>query len=38
MNISDIALKYGFFHPSHFTQEYKKLFGKTPTETLIRKQ
>jgi len=36
--VSEIALKYGFFHPSHFTQEYKKLFGKTPTETLIKNQ
>jgi AraC-like DNA-binding protein len=32
--VSDIALQYGFFHPSHFTLEYKKLFGMTPTQTL----
>jgi AraC family ethanolamine operon transcriptional activator len=36
VNISNIALKYGFFHPSHFTLEYKKLFGETPTQTLTK--
>jgi len=34
INVSDIAFKYGFFHSSHFTSEYKKLFGETPTKTL----
>jgi AraC family ethanolamine operon transcriptional activator len=34
MHISDVALKYGFFHPSHFSQDYKKMFGETPTQTL----
>lgn len=34
--ISDIALKYGFFHMGHFGSEYKKLFGKTPKETLYK--
>jgi len=34
VNVSDIAFKYGFFHSSHFTSEYKKLFGETPTKTL----
>jgi AraC-like DNA-binding protein len=32
--ISDIALKYGFFYPSHFGSEYKRVFGETPTQTL----
>ena len=36
ITVSEIALKYGFFHPSHFTLEYKKLFHKTPTETLLK--
>jgi AraC family ethanolamine operon transcriptional activator len=36
--VSEIALKYGFFHPSHFTLEYKKLFNKTPTQTLSKTQ
>jgi len=34
--VSDIASKYGFFHPSHFTQEYRKFFGETPSQTLSR--
>jgi AraC-like DNA-binding protein len=33
-NISDIALKYGFFHASHFGAVYKKVFGETPSQTL----
>jgi len=32
--ISEIALKYGFFHSSHFGSEYKKIFGETPSQTL----
>lgn len=33
-NISNIAQKYNFFHMSHFSLEYKKMFGQTPSETL----
>ena len=32
--ISDIAIKYGFFHSSYFSAEYKRLFKETPTHTL----
>ena len=32
--VSDIALKYAFFHMGHFAAEYKKLFGESPLETL----
>ena len=32
--VSDIALKYAFFHMGHFAAEYKKLFGESPTQTL----
>ncbi|WP_294951118.1 response regulator transcription factor [Sulfurovum sp.] len=32
--VSDIALKYAFFHMGHFASEYKKLFGESPMETL----
>jgi len=35
IKISDVALKYGFFSSSHFTVEYKKFFGETPSETLL---
>jgi len=34
--ISSVALKYSFFHHSHFTFEYKKLFGETPSDTLMK--
>ena len=34
--VSDVALKYGFFHMGHFGSEYKKLFGQTPKETLYK--
>ncbi len=32
--VSDIALKYAFFHMGHFAAEYKKLFGESPAQTL----
>jgi len=35
--VSNIAFKYKFLHMSHFTNEYKKLFGQTPSNTLQRK-
>ena len=34
--VSDIALKYAFFHMGHFASEYKKLFGESPVQTLRR--
>ena len=34
--VSDIAVKYAFFHMSHFAAEYKKLFGETPSQTLMK--
>ena len=34
ISISEIISKYGYFHPSHFTQTYKLFFGETPTQTL----
>ena len=33
-NVSDVALKYAFYHMGHFASEYKKLFGESPVETL----
>jgi len=33
-SISDIALKYNFFHMGHFSAEYKKMFGELPSHTL----
>jgi len=34
IKISDIALKYNFFHLGHFASEYKKLYGESPSVTL----
>jgi len=34
VTIIDIAQKYNFFHMGHFSQEYRKLFGQTPSCTL----
>ena len=36
--IADVAYKFGFNHMSHFTSEYKKLFGTTPSATLSKKR
>ena len=35
-HVSDVAIRYAFFHMSHFAAEYKKLFGETPAQTLRR--
>jgi len=32
--ISDVAFNYGFFHLGQFCQNYKRLFGETPRQTL----
>jgi AraC family ethanolamine operon transcriptional activator len=31
--IADTAARWGFWHMGHFSQEYKALFGETPTQT-----
>ncbi len=38
LRISDVAYTCGFNHMSHFTSEYKKLFGCTPSSTLSKKR
>ena len=38
VTIADVAFTYGFKHSSHFTSEYKKLFGRTPSSTLNRQK
>jgi AraC family ethanolamine operon transcriptional activator len=35
--IFEIALRYGFWHTSQFIQDYKRIFGERPSETLYRK-
>ena len=31
--VADIAARWGFWHMGHFSQDYKALFGETPTQT-----
>ena len=35
--VSEVAFNYGFFHLGLFCQNYKRLFGETPSETLLHK-
>lgn len=32
--VQDVAARWGFFHMGHFSQDYKSLFGETPSQTL----
>jgi AraC family transcriptional regulator, ethanolamine operon transcriptional activator len=34
--VADIAARWGFWHLSHFSAEYKTMFGELPSETLKR--
>jgi AraC family transcriptional regulator, ethanolamine operon transcriptional activator len=34
--VTDVALDWGFLHFGWFSQDYKRLFGETPSETLHR--
>ncbi|KYJ87709.1 AraC family transcriptional regulator [Sulfurovum riftiae] len=36
--LSEIAAKYNYFHLGHFSTEYKKFFGESPSETLRKVQ
>lgn len=35
-NVTDAATAWGFWHFGHFSQEYKKLFGELPSDTMRR--
>lgn len=35
-NISDLAFEHGYFHLGQFGQDYKRLFGETPGQTINR--
>ncbi len=32
--VTDIAMKYSFFHLGQFAVDYRKIFGESPSETL----
>ncbi|GAB3249308.1 AraC family transcriptional regulator [Arthrobacter pigmenti] len=34
--VTDVAMKWGFFHLSRFAQQYKQRFGESPSETVRR--
>jgi AraC family ethanolamine operon transcriptional activator len=34
ISLSEIAAKYNYFHLGHFSTEYRKFFGESPSETL----
>jgi AraC family ethanolamine operon transcriptional activator len=36
MRVTDVALDYGFLHFGWFSQDYRRLFGETPSQTLKR--
>jgi AraC family transcriptional regulator, ethanolamine operon transcriptional activator len=33
--IADTAARWGFWHMGHFSQDYKALFGETPSQTRV---
>ena len=37
MQISDVAMRWGLFHPSRFARQYQDRFGELPSETLGRR-
>jgi len=32
--VQDIAVRWGFWHPSELSAEYKRQFGELPSQTL----
>jgi len=34
--VSDVAMRFGFFHLGRFAREYARLFGELPSRTLVR--
>ncbi len=35
-SVTDVATKYGFWHLSYFSRDYRAMFGETPSKTLDR--
>jgi AraC-like DNA-binding protein len=38
ITLSEIAARYNYFHLGHFSTEYKKFFGESPSDTLRKVQ
>jgi len=38
LNVQDVAARWGFWHLSRFSGDYRTLFGETPSQTLRRTQ
>jgi len=36
VRVTDVAMRWGFFHPSRFAQQYKDRFGELPSDTVKR--
>ena len=36
VRVSDVASKWGFWHMSQFSSDYRKIFGELPSKTLTR--
>lgn len=36
--VQDVAARWGFWHLSHFSSDYRKMFGELPSETLRKAQ
>ncbi|MFF1255105.1 AraC family transcriptional regulator [Pseudarthrobacter sp. NPDC058329] len=36
LKITDVATRWGFYHPSRFAARYRQMFGELPSETLQR--
>ena len=35
-SIGDVAARWGFWHLSQLAQDYRRLFGELPSQTLVR--
>jgi transcriptional regulator GlxA family with amidase domain len=36
VRITDVAMRWGFFHPSRFAQQYRERYGELPSDTVKR--
>ena len=34
VRIGDVAMRWGFYHPSRFAQQYQERFGELPSDTV----